>query len=156
MSTTQPGFCPRCGREVPERVEITYQTIKRRCPNCGAIHYGLPEKRGRARACSNCECLYNRKTWEVMPTEEWEKLPMAAPCRVCQLELSMMEEVVRKGGVYWRCAKCGNCGVIAAENELAKTLRKASKTPAPEAIGIELDPEQCPVCSGKINKEEQS
>jgi rubrerythrin len=66
----------------------------------------------------------------------------------------MMETVVKAGGIYWRCNNCRRSGVIGADSELAKSIRLTSKTPAPEPIGIDFNPEQCPVCSGKVKPKE--
>lgn len=143
------GFCPRCGCEVDKVVDQELEK-KRRCPSCGAIYYGLPEKLGRARACRNCQCLYDRHTWKLVPTEEWERLPIKQPCDKCKHELHMMELVVKRGGIYWRCEKCGNSGVLSEHSKISKQVRELAKTPAPASIGLDLEPEQCPVCSGTV------
>ena len=79
-------------------------------------------------------------------------MPTKQPCDCCKAEMAMMADVVRKGGIYWKCDKCGNSGVIQADSATAKQVRLAAKTPAPKSIGIDFEPDQCPVCSGKIKE----
>jgi len=151
MPTPTSTFCLRCGQGI---TGLPNNKIKKcRCPECGTIHYGLPDKIGRARACGSCERIYD-KTWKVMAWEDWECMPSKDPCPACKEELTMMANVVKQGGIYWRCNKCHHSGVVGADSELSKKVRLTSKTPAPDPVGIDFDPEQCPVCSGKIKLKE--
>jgi hypothetical protein len=123
---------------------------KYRCPNCGAIHYGMPAKVGRAKVCQRCQCLFDKRTWPIEEIEDWERMPSLDPCPTCQKELEGMREAVEAGGVYWRCSKCGESGVFSPEHKFAIQARKQAKVPAPQALGVELDEKNCPVCTGQV------
>ncbi|MBF0553240.1 MAG: hypothetical protein HQK96_01640 [Nitrospirae bacterium] len=67
-------------------------------------------------------------------------------CPKCDKMRKDADLEVSKGGIYWKCDKCGSTGAVKATSELSKNIRKKMKIEPPNPCGVVLLPEQCPVC----------
>jgi rubredoxin len=145
---TRDTFCPRCGRDDHKGTELNDHNRKYRCPGCGAIHYGLPAVIGPCRACQRCELVYAEDTWTIEPIMPWESLPSKDTCPGCQEDIANMAATVVAGGIYWRCSACGGAGTFPADHDISIKVRKKMSADKPEMIGVDLDKDTCPVCTG--------
>lgn len=64
-------------------------------------------------------------------------LPATEFCDSCKKETAEFEEVVKAGGVYWRCTECTLSGVI-RKSDFATHIRELSKVAAPEPTGVDF------------------
>ena len=141
-------FCPRCHGEANELMLLGTSDKKYQCQTCNLIHYGHP----RLGRCQSSKCKSHDIKF-IGVIEEHERLPASQPCDTCQKELSLHASVVAKGGVYWKCTKCGNSGVIKHTSPFSTMVRKAHGLNTPDSAGV-FKPcgidfegkEQCPIC----------
>lgn len=124
-------YCQRCGGDVEELTigevkEITLPDGRKTYVNRGKVHK-VCKKLG----YSPYECT-------IRNIEDHERLPASQPCNKCQKELETFDNIVKEGGVYFKCTEWGSTGVIKADTEFAKAVRKTSKVEAPDPIGIEF------------------
>lgn len=128
--------CPICGDEgtglvigAIRKVELngkwyyaqvgSAHKVKKELIGAGLMHYG--------------ESLH----WEKL--EENEKVPDSEPCKKCQDQISIEHEVIKAGGIYFKCSKCGIHGVIKAGADVSKGVREHSGIKAPNPVGIDFD-----------------
>ena len=129
-------FCPRCGGDANEIILIGIHEGKYTCRKCGMISFGSQTHN----RCPRCEQDYLMTRTSTIG--EYEKLPASEPCDKCKEH----SEIVKKGGVYWKCSTCGSEGVLKV-SPLSKKVRKLHKIPAPGKCGIDFEGTQlCPVC----------
>lgn len=107
------------------------------CPSCNTVNYGSSTRED----CGRCGLSLARG--EVREIDEWEKIP-AGLCKECEEKQKACDKMVKEGGIYFRCKKCGSEGSITAEHELSKAVRKKMNIPIPGKVGVEL--EDCPSC----------
>lgn len=74
-----------------------------------------------------------------------QKTIASEPCDECKARQKDADDEVKRGGVYWKCTRCGSTGAIKAEHELSKAVRKQMNIEAPDPCGVDLTG-QCPVC----------
>lgn len=131
------GLCPRCGKESGEILLLGIRDRKITCPDCGTVNYGsrISEK------CGRCGSPLANGTAEAI--EETEKIP-AGLCKECQEKQKAVDEMVAKGGVYFRCKKCGSQGALVSGHPFSALVREKLKIKAPGKCGAELD--ECPQC----------
>lgn len=130
--------CPRCGGDSPTLLLLGATNQLYRCKSCDVLHVGRP-KLGKCK-CGSYSVEFERELGD------YERLP-GDVCDKCQKELKEHKELVEAGGLFWRCKTCGSEGVIRAESEYAQEIRKRANKPAPEMLGIDFTPEECPVCN---------
>lgn len=128
-------YCPRCGKEGQELI-LTGAAKLYECA-CGQKHIGYP-KNGR---CVKCELHRDLVCKGEIPPET--KLS-GSLCDSCDAEVKRLKAEVDRGGIPFRCVDCKVEGVIKAEHELAKTVRKERGL-----CGIEFSKKDCPQCSDK-------
>ena len=134
-------FCRRCGGDTEELMLIGANEGKFTCSQCGMVSFGS-QPMG---YCPNCK--QNHLMTRTGTIGEYEKLPASEPCDKCKKEITKHESIVAKGGVYWKCTKCGSEGVIKGTTELAKEVRKRHKIKKPAPCGIDFEGTYlCPVC----------
>jgi len=80
--------------------------------------------------------------------DQWERVPMGL-CKECETQDREFAAEVERGGVHWKCADCGQSGVIKADTEFSRHIRESHGMPAPKPIGVEFDKNKCPACQGK-------
>ena len=142
-------FCAQCGEDAEELILLGSQKHKYTCPDCNAVHFGRPDtdpSKKNLRCCQKCGFGFG-SNWAKDEIEEWEKLPASQPCKKCRDIAEEVNDVVKEGGVFWRCKSCGSNGAIRAESDFAKLVREKMEILAPEPVGVEFDKEDCPVCS---------
>lgn len=138
-------FCPRCGGESQELLLLGANDKVYTCDSCGKNHIG-----GGFR-CQECKgnLSFSRHL------REGERLPATDICDSCKKEIKEHREEVERGGVYWKCDKCHNSGIIKAGTDLAVATREVHKLEAPVPCGIDFTDNAealCPICSGTIQK----
>jgi len=74
------------------------------------------------------------------------RIPSSEPCDECKAKKAAVDEEVKRGGVYWKCTKCGSEGAIKAEHPLSIQVREQMEIEAPSPCGVNLTG-QCPVCN---------
>jgi hypothetical protein len=128
-------ICPMCGKETGNII-LLGRCNKYICQDCRKFIYSsaLPK-------C--CPCGSSR----VKLKEVDVKAPMRIPGRICEDCKKTLEEqgaMVRQGGVYFKCRKCGTTGVIRPGHIISLLTRHKMGICAPKPCGIEL--EDCPKC----------
>ena len=130
------GVCVQCG-EGTGVVLLGANNKKRTCNHCNTVNYGASSNQ----KCGKCkELLHNA---EVATIDEHEKLPNGL-CDSCTETNKDCEELVKNGGIFFRCLKCKTEGAVKGDTDLAINVRKKLELPAPELCGIELP--DCPQC----------
>ena len=75
----------------------------------------------------------------------YNRIPSNEPCDECKAKQAAVKEEVERGGVYWKCTKCGSEGAVKAGHPLSVRVREQMKIEAPKPCGVDLTG-QCPVC----------
>jgi hypothetical protein len=75
-------------------------------------------------------------TW--IDLEPDERVPDNSVCEKCTNELSEWADMVKAGGVYFKCQECGANGIVHAGTELAEQVRESQKIAAPAPVGMEF------------------
>ncbi len=78
--------------------------------------------------------LYVAKSHEL---EDGEKVVSSEPCRKCSEELKTQLDLVKAGGVFFRCDECKREGVIKASAYTHAVREKAGILP-PEPVGVQF------------------
>jgi hypothetical protein len=144
------AICTRCGEDVGV-VLLGAESNKYTCPECDALHYGRPDAKPKwknLRVCQMCEHPFD-SSWKKEAIEEWEKIPSPDPCDECVKKEAEAVQMVKEGGVYWRCTACGSEGVVRPGSELAKAVRASTGVSAPDPVGLEVGAEDCPLCEAE-------
>lgn len=133
------AYCPRCGGDAPSLIDIGKQDQVCQCRNCGVRLYGFTS----GLKCPGCGLSgafkYLRRLWKN------EKVP-GSPCDYCLDEINEHAEIVAAGGVYFRCLKCNQSGVI-KENAFSIDVRNEHRIAAPAPCGVEFNQDEpCPKC----------
>jgi len=136
-------YCRRCGGDANELVLIGTAEGVYKCSLCGMTHFGYP-RRGQCQSKGCTGGVYKERV-----LEDHERLPASDFCNDCKKEMKEHEEVVKAGGIYWRCKDCNSEGVIRASAELAIAVRKQTQIQPPDPVGFEMDKEMCPMCRGE-------
>jgi transposase-like protein len=134
-------YCPRCGKDNGE-IALPGMMHRYWCSRCRE-HTAFGQKRpDQCPKCNNTkEYLSADGEYETSSTD---RAP-GSLCNSCEKEIEEHKAIVANGGVYWKCSNCKSEGVVKAEAELSKAVRKDH--PAPDPIGVEL--ESCPTCETK-------
>lgn len=136
--------CWRCGADVGVALPGAKDSIYT-CTH-GVRSYGGPPGRNPHQkmdcGCTSGQYKFDRKM------HDHEKIPIEQ-CDDCTKEITEQGEVVKAGGIYFKCVDCGASGAIRAQNPLCTAVREQLKTPAPAPCGIEFNKETCPACGPK-------
>jgi len=127
-------ICTRCGKDGDELILIGAKEWLVQCDNCHIKIYG-------GGPCPSCK---STRVSRIRKIGEHERLPSTSPCKECRKELSVHAEMVRQGGVFFKCKGCGVDGVVKPTAELAKLVRKKMAIAPPDPVGVELG--TCPNC----------
>lgn len=146
--------CEWCGRDT-NTLGLVGSCSKLKCRNCGTIIFGSS-----AEPCPKCgkggRQLGDRYGGGGMYHGDFEVLerdtevPMHIAqglCDECDAKRKAADDEVAKGGVYWKCSKCGSKGAVKAGTKLAIAVREKMKIAAPNKYGVEFH--ECSVCKGK-------
>lgn len=142
---TRELVCPRCGTSTGS-VHLGAHKFAGICNVCKIFNVGLPATMS---ACGNCGSLDIRPS--VIPPST--KLPKL--CDGCLVEISAASDVVREGGVMWRCDDCGKTGTAKAGHPIALAARAKSRILAPDPCLALLSKKTCPVCLERTHNKEQ-
>lgn len=134
--------CYNCGKETGEIVLLGNSDCLFECQACGSTVIGKP----RAVKCKKCGQRHTLK--KIRRLSETERIPTGL-CDSCKNIFDEMRKVVEEGGIYWKCKNCGSHGTLEAETGLAKLIREKTNIKAPDPVGIDIDSDNCPVCSKK-------
>lgn len=134
-------FCQRCGRNAGEITLLDGQDTLYRCESGEHNHIGLPQNR-------KCDPCGVRTTFiKIRKIEPSERLPAPDPCAICAEELAEWDAEIKKGGAYFKCMDCGAHGVLLADSDLAKAVRKKLKIRPPEPAAIQINKSVCANCA---------
>lgn len=128
--------CQNCGAEDGIAL-LGDKCYSAQCYGCKKTVYGITAN---ARGCPHCSGQLDRSTITLI--DKWKPIPHI--CDKCIANQNEMIEVVKAGGVFWKC-KYGHEGAI-RKSEYANAVRKSAGVAAPELVGVEFDAEHCPVC----------
>lgn len=131
--------CIRCGELTNEIALLGNRNRKYKCKNCGVIVCG---GRGSDK-CPSCGEMWCLEFYKEL--EDHEELPSI--CDKCRKLQSDVDAMVRDGGVYFKCKKCGSEGGFKKDHPLSGEVRKQLKVDPPKPCGVEL--EECPQCADK-------
>lgn len=119
-------FCPRCGKDTNELALLGIRADK--------VMRQVYEMTGGREGSMEGYKEYGQN-----------RIPASEPCDECKAKQAAADEEVRRGGVYWKCTKCGSEGAIKAEHPLSKAVREKAGIEAPNPVGVDMTG-QCPVC----------
>ena len=139
--------CYRCGGDTGELVLLGIHDSKDKCTGCGKLYIGT---RKQAVAC--CEGSGGESLGHI---QQWEKLP-GGPCDDCNAEMEEHAEVVKAGGVYWRCEDCGRTGAIRHTSPFAQLVRDELGVKPPDPCIAGFSKNACPACGPDAIVEEGS
>ena len=133
-------YCPGCGKESGE-IALVGDGRVYTCRACRrkVATYTRPDK---------CPACRDGGPFDVSEYDESVKL-YGGLCDECQKREDELNEIVKSGGVSWRCSDCGSCGVV-KPGEFASEVRKHLGVEPPEKCGVEFTrtgTPPCPVCS---------
>jgi len=74
-----------------------------------------------------------------------EKIPLG-PCEACETELQEHSDVVKLGGIFWKCDDCKGTGAIRHTAPLAQDVRKSVGVEPPDPCGVVFSKSDCPAC----------
>ncbi len=142
-------ICPRCRGEGRDLV-LAGNSNKWKCLNCDRLHVVYV---GQALKME-CECgnryRNNKSRWENVGKFDGSKdKAIGGLCEACEKEMAEHKKIVEAGGVYWRCKDCGSSGVIKADSDYSKAVRKELGIAPPKPGGVEFDSNACPICKEK-------
>ena len=127
------AHCPQCGKENSDILLLGTRDYYTTCSICKVKLIGGGK-------CPKCNRHgINRRTLPAGP------LP-GSICSDCEAKNKEAEEVVRAGGVFWRCSDCNSGGAL-RDCDLARAVREKMNIKPPDPCGVEFDKDDCPVCS---------
>lgn len=142
--------CPRCGGESDKPIRRGKNDTIYRCFDCNREFIGSPpSKVHHLKKCPVCDTFNNKVIEEHEVRGELLNTHICSKCEEEIAELAEFSEVVKAGGVYWRCNDCNNYGVI-LPNDFAKKVREEHGIFAPNPTGVIFTKENCPVCRDNI------
>lgn len=122
--------CERCGKDIG-LILVGRRDKIRQCGGCKQHLIGFREME----PCPSCG---DRGPHAYVKTlQEGDKLP-GGLCDECDKEVREHNEIVRQGGVHWKCKECKRGGVIRPSDFAAK-VREAANVPAPNPVGVEFE-----------------
>lgn len=136
--------CPNCGKEGNEIVLLGIKNYKVTCNNCGLVGYGGFD----GGKCPKCQSHDISKRQEL---EDYDRVPLV--CEACTKLQEQCDELVKNGGIYWKCSKCHSSGAIAPKAELSIAVRKHMNVPT-GPCGVTLTEKECPACQSRKPVEE--
>lgn len=130
-------YCPRCGGIGPELILLGLHDYTIECNECDTVNIGGGAKCG--------QCGARPLLGERREIGEHDRLP-GSLCGPCEAESKQYDEIVKAGGVYWKCADCKRSGVIKADAEFARAARSEHNIEAPLPLGVLFTKNNCPSC----------
>jgi len=134
--------CELCGEPTGE-LALLGKCNEYRC-NCGALSYG------RAAGDMRCGKCGSRNLVVVARDVKASRNIAGGICEACREKIERDEALVRQGGIFWKCSKCGARGVVRPGTYCALMVRHKLGIVAPNPCGVELTEKECPVCQGDV------
>ena len=138
--------CPRCGETNGEILLLGNKNYKAHCNGCNTEIYGVTQ---RARKCSNCK---ESKLTNHTKIDPYDVIPTNL-CDQCINELKILEDEIANGGIYWKCIDCNSHGIIKANSDIAKDVRKKLNIKKPHPCVLEITANECSNCEDAKNKQ---
>ena len=131
--------CPYCKNDMPEVVYVRDNKHKHKCLHCGYSFLLSIEKGASRPMCLSVNIEYKG----VVGVDD--KVPSFSICDNChQIKF---RDLVRSGGIYWKCGDCGGKGAYSPMHPLAAEIREEAGVMPPREVGIDFTIENCPLCS---------
>lgn len=131
--------CSQCGADTNELALLGNNDHVLECDHCRTKVLGTVKQK----KCPRCKTYALR---HVRRLDDFEKIPMGL-CPPCDDKRKKSEEMVRQGGILWRCDACGAQGAIRAGHPLAEEVRKKLNIAPPHTAGVTFHKDSCPVCT---------
>lgn len=136
--------CPRCGQTNGE-IALLGRSNQYRCTSCSINFVAYP---GRKNVCPRCGG--GRDVTLLKRDISGSDSPLLGNiCRPCQDDLTSLDSEVKAGGIRWQCDTCKYYGVIRADADYARQVRKEVPHVDWDHTGITLTPSECPHCRGE-------
>jgi hypothetical protein len=129
--------CPQCGKEANELALVGYKR-KYTCKKCGQQCVGKPKG-----CCQVCQ----HHDFDKTDFSYGDRIAATEPCDTCKELNRTTKEIIKAGGIYFRCTDCKAEGTIKASNPYAMAVREHAKIFPPNPVGVEFTKDDCPVCS---------
>jgi len=136
-SNPRLGTCQNCGKDIGVVLLGIHEKIYK-CNRCDMNHIGGMPK--------SCQCGEKHDFRYVRNIGEHEKISMGI-CDDCKKKENDAKEMVKNGGIYFKCKICGSEGAIRPNHPLAVEVRNKLNIQKPNPCGVRLDENTCPVCS---------
>ena len=147
-------ICPICGGDGDEIALLGNANCKYVCNKCGATVYGTMSRRSAYETLGSknnrCKCgEYNSlEKQELLPTEKI----IGGPCKKCRELQEKIDQMIKEGGVYFKCKKCHSRGAIKANNPICQEVRRKSLEQGlikniNDPVGLAV--EECENCKGE-------
>lgn len=148
--------CRNCGKDVGVALLGASESVFK-CSRCDMKSIGGRPRKNRPghlgeRQCPGCGAHDSYVRDGVVG--EYDKIPDGL-CTECEETEAACAEVVREGGIFWKCSKCGSAGAIRASAPLAAMVREQMDIAAPDPVGVDFEGDSnCPVCSKEESQDE--
>lgn len=130
--------CVKCGEEIGiALLGIKDQVIT--CADCGTQNIGASY----GEKCGVCKERLSQFKDKKRKIEQNEKIP-GGLCDSCREEKERHEELVRLGGIFWRCQSCNSCGVI-KRSAYSLEIKKNLGFKENGLCGVIFDESDCPI-----------
>ena len=132
--------CPQCG--VPTDGLMNGNIFYTKLPSEQLIYVQHNEKNQARNFLVKQGVLSEFVTLNWIPVAAGERVPGKTMCEKCaehQQKIQYMQQEVEAGGVAWRCEECGNVGVVEADYDFAKDVRKESGVEAPNMCALNYE-----------------
>jgi predicted RNA-binding Zn-ribbon protein involved in translation (DUF1610 family) len=136
VSELRKAYCPRCGEDTKA---VAMGEIRKATLSNGQLVYAQKGREAKMQAdlvVKNMVAQGESLTW--IDLEPDERVPDNSVCEKCANELSEWADMVKRGGVYFKCRECGANGIVHAGTELAEQVRESQKIAAPAPVGMEF------------------
>lgn len=137
--------CKRCGKDTNE-IALLGKAFEYECGFCHKLALGRPQG-----ACPHC----NHSDWiRKGEFDGRNKKVLGGLCSECLALEELTAEMVKEGGIYWKCDDCHCEGAIGKEHSLSKMVREYAGIAAPDPCGVEFTKKDCPSCGPQEKKDD--
>lgn len=127
-------LCERCGEAYGIAVIGNEDKIYQ-CESCEVFYLAA-----RSKKCPGCGKRSGRFVKEL---HDYEPI-VNGLCKNCEEELKHLTDLVREGGLFFKCENCGSEGVI-KPSDTTKELKRNCGYSESEPLGVTIP--ECPNCS---------
>ncbi len=137
------ALCCLCGKKTGE-ILLLGKCNEYKCQDCGFVIYGRLAPKDKS--CTQCGGQMELVATDVEAPTQLRSVELCEECAATNEEHAAL---VRQGGIYWRCRTCGSTGIIRPGTGFALKVRHKAQIVAPNPVGVDLTPKECPVCQGR-------